>query len=445
MNIEAIIKHAINQQSQLPDFERLQDIYSGNLITYVKAELSKELSESSFKIASERIPSINLIERITNKLSKVYSDSPNRTTLDESDNQIIQDYVVKADVQAAMSQAEIILNLNKHFALEPYLSNGSFNIRVLSPSEFTVYSDNEQNPKELTAFVKYMGSRLKGKKTANVYWIYTNDLFIIADSDLEIIQQKENPYKVIPFVYCNANTFKLQPSPDVDSYKNAILIPKLLTDLTYAVQYQSHSIMYGIDVDSTNLKGNPDSFWSIQSSEGENKKPQLGVLSPSVDVDKVLSLITFTVSEWLTSKGIKPGSVGNLTADNLASGIAKIVDEADVSTVLNKNRILLAKAEKLLWTLIGVIHNELLDTNVLAIQKGLANPLDVSITFPVQKPIQDPKEKREELKFKLDNKLTSYFRAVKEANPTLSDDEINKLIQEIKNEDSNKAPQNIGE
>lgn len=442
MDLKSIIQHANNQAKLLPFYERLSDIYSGNLVSYVKQELAKELSEASLKIASERIASINLIERITNKLSKCYSDSPVRAVLDPSDNEIVQDYAAKAEIQEAMVQAEILLNLNKHFAIEPYISKGSFKTRVLAPYEFTVYSDNPQNPKQMTAFIKFMGTREKGKKSANVYWIYTNELFVIADSDGEVIEQKENPYKVVPFVYANANTFKLQPSPDVDSYSNAVLVPKLLADLNYAVQYQSHSIMYGIDVDSANLKGNPDSFWSIKSVEGENKSPQLGVLSPSVDVDKVLSLVTFTVSEWLTSKGIKPGSVGALTADNVASGIAKIIDEADVSTIVNKNRVLLSKAEKSLWQLIATIHNAVVDSDLIEAKKGLSENLDVSITFPVQRPIQDPKEKREELKFKLENKLTSYFRAVKEANPTLSDDEINKLIEEIKNE--SQSSENVG-
>lgn len=89
MNLKAIVTHAIEQQNILNQYERLADIYSGNLVSYVKVELAKELSESAFKIASQRIASINLIERITNKLSKVYSDTPARATLSDSDTQII--------------------------------------------------------------------------------------------------------------------------------------------------------------------------------------------------------------------------------------------------------------------------------------------------------------------------------------------------------------------
>ncbi|MCB0370682.1 MAG: hypothetical protein KDD45_14975, partial [Bdellovibrionales bacterium] len=274
MELNQIIKNVNSQVSQLSNYERLTDIYSGNLIEYVKAELSKEMSAASFAVASQRIASINLFERIVNKLSKVYSDTPNRQTPDEKDQELLNQYVQDIDAQDVMSQAEILLNMNKTFALEPYLDNGTFKVRVLAPYEFTVLSDDAKNPKKITHFVKFMGqTKSKSNKTVNVYWIYTNEEFIIADSDGNILDAQLNPYGVIPFVYVNASRFKLKPKPDNDSYNNSILIPKLLTDLNYAVQYQSHSIMYGIDLDASNLKGNPDSFWSIQSSEGENKKP----------------------------------------------------------------------------------------------------------------------------------------------------------------------------
>lgn len=437
-----LLNHIKNAERLAPQHERLLDIYSGNLTEYVKLDLQSELSANSFSVASKRIAVINLIQKITNKLSKVYSDKPKRTTASDRDAEILTAYENEAEIQTVMTNAETLLNLNKAFALEPYIENGTIHVRVLAASEFCVYSDDINNPNKPTAFIKFMGSQAKGEKhTVNIYWIYTKDSFMVADSDGEILSQELNPLGTLPFIYVNADSFSLTPKPDNDSFNNSILIPKLLTDLNYAVQYQSHSIMYGIDVDASNLKGNPDSFWSIQSSEGENKKPQLGVLSPSVDVDKVLSLITFTVSEWLSCKGIKPGAVGSLTAETAASGLSKIVDEAEASSVVDKNRLLLVKAEKALWQLIAIMHNTFVAVDLLNIKQGLSDNLDVSIKFPEQMPIKDPAEKRNELKFKLENKLTSYLRALKEANPDMSEDEILKLKLEIEQENQAKAAQ----
>jgi hypothetical protein len=435
MDLNALIQHAEKAQTQAPLNERLIDIYSGNLNVYVKAAIAEELSTDSFRIASKRIPSINLLERITKKLSKVYTDSPRRTVPDPKDQETLDTYATSTEIQAVMAQAETLLNLNKNFALEPYVNaEGLFSVRVLAPHEFTVYSDDEVDPKNPTHFIKFMGSIAKGKKTANLYWVYSKDLFVAVDSDGDVHDTKENPYGVLPFVYCSADTFRLQPKPDTDSFDNVILIPKLLCDLNFAAQFQSHSIMYGIDVDAKNLQGGPDSFWSVKSEEGTDKKPQLGVLSPSVDVDKVLSLITFTLSAWLESKGIKPGSSGNVSNNSPESAVSKLVDEADTSQVVANNRTMLTKAEKALWKLIGVMHNALVGSERLKIQTGVSNPLHVSIAWAIQKPVTDPQEKRDELKFQLENKLTSYDRALKQAHPDLTDEEIQKLKAEIEQE-----------
>lgn len=434
MNLMNVIKHAEAKQTEAKLHYRLLDIYEGNLIQYVKQAISTELSADSYKIASQRIPSINVLEKVTDKLTRVYNDVPQRTLPDAKDQEVINAYASSIDIQNAMSSAELLLNLNKAFALEPYLNDeGLFSVRVLGAHEFTVYSDDTVEPTKPTAFIKYMGAVTKGKKTLSRFWIYTADTFVDCDSEGTISEQRENPYGVLPMIYCNASSFRLSPSPDLDSFDNTILIPKLLTDLNFAAQFQSHSIMYGIDVDATKLQGGPDAFWSLKSQEGSDKKPTIGVLSPTVDVDKVLSLIKFTVSSWLDSKGIKPGS-GNVANSSPESAVSKLVDEADASQIVQANRILLAKTEQKLWHLIGIMHNEFINSEKLKFNQGLTTPLQVSISFPTQKPIQDPNEKRTDLEFKLKNKLISYDRALKQANPDLTNDEIEKLKQEIKNE-----------
>jgi hypothetical protein len=437
MNIKNLLNHISKCEQDAPLHERLIDIYSGNLNQYVAQELKKELSPKSFDIASKRIPSVNLLQRITDKLSNVYTDVPKRTVPDSKDQEQLDQYIESTSVQEVMAQAEVLLNLNKTFAIEPYLNNqGTFSLRLLQANEFCVYSDNIINPKEPTHFIKYMGTELKGKKKVRIYWVYTAQEFFVMNSEGEVAGQRPNEFGVIPFVYCTADNFRLMPNPDNDSYDNTVLIPKLLTDLNFAVQFQSHSLMYGIDVDVTGLSGSPDSFWSIKSEQGSDKKPQIGVLSPSVDTEKVIKLIEFTLSQWLESKGIKPGSAGNVGNNSAVSAVSKIVDEADTSAIVQANRNLLVKTEKALWRLIGVMHNALIGSATFIATRGLANPFEVSISFPTQQLIANPQEQRDQLKFQLDNRLISYRRAMKQAHPDLNDQEIEQLIAEIKAEQS---------
>jgi len=434
MEIKQLLNLIKSEEKNIQLNSRLLDVYSGNLLGYVKQSLSEEISPESFKVAQHRLPSINLLEQIVKKLSKVYSDLPKRSCSEKLDDETVQFYLQNSNLNESLSKAETLLNLQKRCAIEPYVDNGVFQFRVLAAHEFMVLSDDDQNPNRVTHFVKFMGNQKKDNHTVNVYWVYTDSEFIIVDSDGDVLQNNLNPYNIIPFVYLNSDSFSLLPKPDVDSFNNAVLIPKLLGDLCHSAAFMSRSIIFGVDVDTTELKNSPDVMWNIRSVEGDNKKPQIGTIEPKVDIQNVLSLISSVTSGWLANKGIKPGSVGSLTVENVASGISKIVDEAETSAVVDKNRILLVKAEKQLWKLVSVIHNVLLPTGILTIQKGLSQNLNVSVMFPIQQPIKDPTEKRNELKFKLDNKLTSYTRALKEANLDLSEDEIMKLKLEIEQE-----------
>jgi hypothetical protein len=71
-----------------------------------------------------------------------------------------------------------------------------------------------------------------------------------------------------------------------------------------------------------------------------------------VSYNDVLNLIQTELSLWLGSKGIKTGSVGSLNADSAASGIAKVIDEADTFDVRQAQALKFQCAEHELWELI---------------------------------------------------------------------------------------------
>lgn len=455
MDIKLIVAQAEYAQSLSPYNWRLIDIYSGNLNKYVRASMAEELSPESFRIASKRVPSINVLERITKKLSKVYTDVPKRTC-DPDDQPILDLYIETTEIQAIMTQAETLLNLNHNFALEPYFDGPEgqkvAKVRVLGAHEFTVYSDDLVNPNKPTAIIKFMGTdkktiidanKVELVKTVNVYWIYTKTSLIIVNSDGDIMPGgMDHNLGEIPIVYCSSDSFKLQPDPDMDAFDNTLLAPKSLADLNYAAQFQSHSIVYGIDLEAPkNLATSPDVLWNLKTPiDQPNAKPSIGVISPTVDVEKVITLIEFEIAQWLESKGIKPGSAGNTGSSSATSAVSKIVDEADTTQVVQANRIILAKAEKQLWALIGLMQNQLSPLPLfLKESRGVSIPWNVSISFPVQQIITDPQELRDQLKFQLENKLISYKRALKTAHPDLSEAEILLLMEEIKQEEQEKA------
>lgn len=438
MNNREILNFIESRRNDNVITEQLLDIFEGNLLEYVENSMQLELSPKSFSIARQRIPAINIFKRIIKRLSKLYGDEPRRLAAESSDQEMIDTISFDSNIQSVMAKAENMLNLARGFALEPYIDEGEIHVRVLSPHEFAVISDDEKNPLKKTVFVKYMGTKTKGDEknllNVNVYWVYTKDEFKILHSDGEIELSEPNPYGVIPFVYATNAISTLMPKADRDSLSTTVLIPKLLADLNFATQFQSHSIMYTIDAELSHAHGSPDAVWNLKSiTDGEQRKsPTVGVLSPTVDTPKVLSLIGFTVSQWLESKGLKPGSIGQMNGDNAASGIAKIIDESDTTQVVKENKSILTKAERELWWLIGRIVNIFNGTGILIYPRGFSEDLLVSISFPEYKPLPDPEERRKDIQFKLDNFLTTKRMALKEMNPDLTDEELDKLEEEIK-------------
>lgn len=447
--LQQIIKLAEARQSYNYQFQRNLEIYEGQFNKFVIQELQKDLSSESFSIESKKISSLNIIQRTTDKLSQVYSEKPERKPANKADEETFTELVKESSIDNVMLFSEIILNLNKTFALEPYYEQDKvlareLKIRLLKPDEFCLYSDDEFDKSKVTHFVKFLGQIIvkvqEKDEIRNLYSIYSKDEIVEIDSKMTIYSSIENIYNQIPFVVCKTSGFSINQVPDTDSYDTAVIIAKLLTGLNFGVHFQSHSTMYGIDIDMPQRVNNsPNAFWNLKSDiNNANAKPSVGILSPTVKVSEVIELVKFYVSQFLEEKGIKPGNSGNSTNTNPMSAISKIIDEADTTEVLKFNKELLVKTEQSLWQLVSVIHNTLTRTGTLKTSKGLSKDFKVSIDFEPHQIQPAPSEVRESLKFQLDNSLITRKRAIQKLNPEFTPEQIDELLAELEAEEQNK-------
>ena len=242
-----------------------------------------------------------------------------------------------------------------------------------------------------------------------------------------------NEYGVLPGVYINRSRHSLIPKIDTDTLNMTKLIPVLLADCNFATMFQSFSIIYGIDVNDENLKMAPNAFWSFKSDPSRDTKPEIGVLKPEVDTDKVLGLVKTELAMWLESKGIKPGSVGSMTADNAASGIAKMIDESDTTEDRKKQVSIFAPRDA---ECLEVIINHMLpvwkmDPAFTADIPFIGDGYAVGVEFPEQKPLVDEAVATETEIKKIQNGLTTKKRAIKKLNPDMTDDQVEELLNEI--------------
>tara|TARA_B100001971_G_C18266422_1_gene593063 strand:+ start:67 stop:1443 length:1377 start_codon:yes stop_codon:yes gene_type:complete len=442
--VEHVKKH---YQSHVAYNAKLLDISNGNLLPYVEASMKEELNPRAFERSRQRIPPINILNKLQTKLSKVYAESPVRKCGENQiDNELMSYYESSTNINEALAYANDLLVINKYCALEPFTIDGVPNLRVLSAKDFIVYSDSSVAPNEMTVFIKFMGTitkedsdtglnKAQKQREAALYHAYSDDEFIIFDEEGQIYEQLDNPYGVIPFVYIRANNNELIPTPDSDNLPMATLVPKLLADLNYAVMFGCRSQIVGIDVEMDNVEFAPDSLWLLNSTQGEGKQPSLDTIKSDVDVEKVLGLINNELGLFLDSKGIKTSAVGKMTVENAASGISKMVDESDASAVNRKYRKVFKGAEKALWKLIPTLHEVWVASAEVELRKAFSSQFDVSTELIEQKVLPDRKKLLEEMKLEKELGIFNKEDALKRLYPEASEKEINqKLGKSTENE-----------
>jgi hypothetical protein len=414
------------------------DIYEGNLLPYVDSILQSSLSANYYNSIKDRVMPINILQRYVDKVSTTYSKPPVRHSDDPRTADFVSFYESALSVNQSGHMADVYSNLFKMFAWEPYIDkNGKPALRELPGDSFLVMSDSMVNPEEETIFIKFMGKQTNDEESM-LFFVYTNEEFDafymngMEASQFLVDNGGVNVIGTIPFVYGKRQKNRLLPVLDTDMLSIAKAIPVMIADGAGAQMYQSFSIIYGIDISAENLKMSPNALWSIKSDRESDKNPQLGVLQPSADTDKIMQFITTNFALWLETKGVRVGSVGSADAGNLSSGISKIIDEMDVWELKKKSQAWFKKDEEELWNdKLPKIHNYWIKSGQVIpsmVPPIMPDELDVDVNFEAPKPMISRGEEIAQIKAELELGTMTMKQAVKQLHPTLEDYEIEEVI-----------------
>lgn len=456
-----IVRQFERYREQMQFDLELYQMHEGQVKKFVEASLSKEmLSKSAYKRAIQRIPSINIPRKVTDKLSKVYAEAPIRFSEDDKD--LIEDFTNAMHLNGTMDYANKMSNLNNRCALELYVEDNKQKVRVLTAHQFFVYSDNPISTNKPTVFIKLLGREEKLRDTVtnkdgtritnedeivlvDIFAMYSETEFLIADSDgtprpdkmAEIgITSTKNPFGVIPFIYVNKSKTEIIPYPNQTTFDIGILIPKLLTDLNYSAQFLSHSVIWTKNADLQGAEINPDAIVDLGDTDGEGHSPEIGTIDPKTDIDGVLRLIEFQLSAYLSTEGLKTGSIGQLEASNAASGVSKIMDESDATEARKQQTELFRQVESQFWFTFAKMQEIWAKSGVVD-NKEVFNPKFIetfSVKFAEIKPLESEKEKYEKMKVARELKLITKKQALKEIYPNLPEPQIDIRLKELEEE-----------
>lgn len=418
------------------------EIYNGKLRgTIEKAIRNEFILQDTVKELINRVIPINITQKIINKLGAVYLSQPLRepASLDEIDQASINTLEQTMELNTRMKFLNRMFKLSKMAAVEPYLNDqGIPALRILPSHTFTPYSQSQIEPEKPTHMIKHVAFTGDKDKDRHIVWSETEHYMMTGEGIVipnPLNPDNANPYGAIPIIYIKDGFDRLIPLQDDDLISMQIAICLLLTDLAFATKYQAWSLIYLIGAKSEKLSFNPNSVISLDFLP-DGQEPKIGAIKPTVDIDAMLREVEALVGLLLSTKNLSVGSVSlKLEGGSAASGVSKILDQAESTEDKQDQLQYFSDFEKQLF--------DVLAKNVIPYwnENNLVNPkvvlefspdFELSISYPDQKPAITEKETVEIEKAKVEAHFTSQRSAIAAVNPELDSDQIDALIEEIK-------------
>lgn len=446
--LDDIRREMLAYKPTLEHNEKLLCILEGDLLKFVNDHLRAEFSAQAFESVEPRVAPINFLKRIIDKLSKIYQQKPMRKIVGgtDQDQELLNWYVKSMRLDSKLNVGNEYFNTFKTNLNQVYVDDQIPKIRPIPNDRFFMYSTNMIDRTVPTQVVLPFGQQLRKDSQdqeykVDIFKVYSDDNIFLVDSEGNILPNEINPENENPFgtlnglfMYVNRSTNFLLPPEDSDTFRMTILIPVLLSDLNYAVKYQAFSLLYGINVDDEQIKMAPNAFLRFKQEPGDDRKPEIGQIKPQVDISDTIQLIITELSMWLNSRNIRPGSISDVSAENMISGISKLVDEMDTSDDRQKQAEIYSAAEEHWW--LGIMHRVhpyWVDTGAIAETRKFSPNAKVEVAFAEQLPAL----RRGQVVVDLDKEVQAGFisreTAMRKLNPEWDEDRFQEELQLIEN------------
>lgn len=402
-----------NQDRKREAYKRYE-IYKDFIRKYVIADLIKQDFETATIAEMEqRIPSINLTKKITNKKARVYKYPPKRETQDEIYKEqlpMIED-VLKLNQRMKKINRYLELQKNAIGEILPYIDHKTgkwkLKIEVVSPHLYDIIED-EQNPEIPRVYIKsyYTENQLLVSENPEVrdgrvisgnnfedgdyqdqiiadapkdmgedgkhYIVWSNKFHFTMDSGGNIIENKspeglENPIGELPIVnFAKDQDGAFWALGGSDISDGTVLANALLADMYFIAKIQGMGIFYlfGKGVPKSFRVG-PNQGITVEVEEGD-PTPQIGFASSNPPLESHMQMIEQFIAMLLTTNDMATNTVqGSLNATNATSGIHEIIQNSEPVGSIEDDQEIFRDNEPELMEKYNRFHNKLLDKQIL--------------------------------------------------------------------------------
>lgn len=416
----------------------LFNILEGDVYSYICKSIEDQMSPLSAKTAKFRIPPINVLRKVVCKLTKLYGRPVVRSTDEQSDMDLIAYYEKEIGVNKLFDSLNFNFNGYKYAAMKIFEDENGISARPLTATQFIPISTSG-DPTKIDVIIEPAGMVGNNKK----FWVYTASTFtsILENGSIFEEDMKENeglnPYGVLPFAYANSSSYLTIPKEDHDMALMPILIPLLMTEINFGMQFLANPIIYGINLNLENIRISPNAVLNLKTDDvAAGQTQSIDVLQPSMDIQNQSKWIAQDLmATWLESKDIRASVVGS--TDNAVSGINLMIREMDTTENVKRQSVIFKDVESDFWHKLATIHNYAVDAGRIDAGKFSDN-LNLTVQYADPEPIQDRITIVDTVQKEMDAGLLSKRSALKRLNPGMTDQEIDKELELISKEKETK-------
>ena len=302
----------INASKKRAEIRKYLDYYTG---TSVEQYITEYFNSEAFK---EIPPSLtNFTRKFINKISRIYTLGASRTTGSTTD--AYQRLIPTKDVR--MKHIERMTTLVGTVANRVYWQDGRFEYRPIYYFE-TYFGDNPFKPEAIIYPLLNNSSDLSD--TLGVQWAYWDaDVYAVLDGDGGVVQESENTYGVLPFVFTHRedqiDSFYVEGASDIINCNEQINIG--LTEMNLGLRFNMFGQPWvkGLMADQSMLRSGSDTILDMGDT-GE-----FNITSPSGNIADAINHIKFQIElvasnnhlwiQWAESGGEVPSGISLMIKD----------------------------------------------------------------------------------------------------------------------------------
>lgn len=227
-----------------------------------------------------------------------------------------------------------------------------------------------------------------------------------------------------------------------DLIDGSVLVNVMLTDILSIMYLQGFGqlVLAGPNIPEQYQVG-PNVALVMSTREGA-EKPEAYLLQHNPPIDGWLRMIEQYVAMLLSTNDLSPSAIAiKLDAVNFPSGIAMLIEKSEAQGSVEDRRHNFSEAERRYWEIVRrwlEVYEGLLDQQFEAVGQ-LPDDLDVSVRYSDAKEVTTEKERLEVMKLRKDLGLATQLDLVQMDNPSMTKEEAEAKLLELKAELGNAA------